>query len=58
MSEFEMKKVLRTDVKLAWEMLRAATELYGEHNENTCLCRGQWYALDSLWYKFYPNENY
>ena len=54
----EMKEVLRKEVNQAWDVLRLVTSLYGDTDKRTADWRGQWYALDSLWNKFYPNEDY
>ena len=58
MSENEMKDVLRKEVKEVWEILKIVTSLYGDTDKRTCDWRGRWYALDSLWNEFYPNEKY
>lgn len=58
MTENEMKEVLRKEVNQAWNVLRHVTIIYGVSDKITVHWRGQWYALDSLWNKFYPNEEY
>ena len=58
MSEYEIKKVLRKEVNQAWDLLRHVIKLYGETDERVAHWRGQWYALDSLWNKLYPDEEY
>lgn len=58
MTKNEMKEVLRKEVNQAWDVLRLVESLYGDTDERTENWRGQWYALDSLWNKFYPNEEY
>ena len=58
MSENEMKEVLRKEVNQAWDMLRYFKSIYGDSDKRIDNWRGQWYALDSLWNKFYPNEEY
>ena len=58
MSKNEMKEVLRKEVNQAWDLLRYFTSLYGDTDKRTDNWRAQWCALDSLWNKFYPNEQY
>ena len=58
MSENEMKEVLRKEVNQAWDVLRYVTSIYGDTDKRTTEWRAQWYTLDSLWNKFYPNEEY
>lgn len=58
MNENEMKEVLIKEVNQAWDVLRLVASLYGDTDKRTAEWRGQWYALDSLWNKFYPNEKY
>lgn len=58
MTKNEMKEVLREDVKTAWETFRLVKSIYGDDDEKIGNFRGQWFALDALWHKFYPNEDY
>ena len=58
MTKNEMKEVLRKEVNQAWDELRCVKSLYGDTDKITVECRAQWCALDSLWNKFYPNEEY
>ena len=53
-----MKETLRKEVNQAWDVLRLFTSMYGDTDKRVVNWRGQWYALDSLWNKFYPNESY
>lgn len=58
MSENEMKDALRKDVNRAHEFFQASKRIYGNNHKITVEWGGQWHALDSLWNKLYPNEEY
>lgn len=58
MTKNEMKEVLRKEVNTAWDMFMIVKNLYGDDDESTAEYRGEWYALDCLWNKFYPNEKH
>lgn len=58
MKSNEIKEKVKTEVKESWRRLCLYTELFGANDELTEIERYKWSALDTLWRKLYPREEY
>lgn len=58
MREYEIKEILRNDVRHAWDNLMLNRGLYGEEDKRTVSCNGKWLALDNLWNELFPDEEW
>lgn len=58
MNTIEIKNIIKCEVTKAWECLCLYSETFDMDDEITVRARAKWVALDNLWDKLFPSEEY